>query len=73
MSFLGERRQRREEEKRRLEAALHQAEAASALVERQQPRVNALSEWFANRKMTNGLGTDFDYTFQARRARGART
>lgn len=73
MSFLGDRRKRRDEESARLEAANRQADSALALVEAQQPRVNALSEWFEERRMTNGLGTDFNYTFQARRSRGAQT
>lgn len=63
--------QKRRESVEHVEAVSQELDETVALIRARQPRVNALSAWFTERKKTNGLGRDFEYTFKAKPARGS--
>lgn len=56
--------------KARLDATEKFLDETQARVEEQAPRVNALTAWLAERKMSNGFGEDFEWTLAHPRRSG---
>lgn len=66
MSLFDERRERR----RKVDKAIEELAEAKAVAEAREPHVNALWEWLTSRRMSNGIGVDFEYTLRPRRMGG---
>jgi hypothetical protein len=66
MSLFSERRERRQ----KVDKAIEEIAQAKDVADAREPHVNALWEWLTSRRMTNGIGVDFEYTLARPRRSG---
>lgn len=66
MSLFDERRERKE----KIDQIEKELVAAKAEADKREPRVNALLAWLNARRVSNGIGHDFEWTLQNPRGTG---